>query len=135
MREGARRVKSHGLNAAFIALPYTVRDATEGRMQQDGMRKVRADLCERIDGLQASVSYAPTIGLCAKASDVRHLAQQYALRPVADLAWKLEGRLARGERGPSVIETLHLMREATESGRTDAQAAGQWSAVASVRMM
>jgi hypothetical protein len=104
-------------------------------MRQDGMLKVRADLCERIDGLKAAIPYASVAGLCDKASDVRHLAQQYDLRPVAELAWKLEGRLARGERGPSVIDMLSLMREATESGRTDGQAAGIWSAAASVRLM
>lgn len=104
-------------------------------MQQDGMIKVRAELCERIDGLKAAIAYGSVSGLCDKASDVRHLAQEYALRPVADLAWKLEGRLARGERGPSVIDVLSLMREATENGRTDADAAIAWSAAASVRMM
>jgi hypothetical protein len=102
---------------------------------QDGMLKVRADLCDRIDGLKASIPYAPVSGLCEKASEVRHLAQQYDLRPVADLAWKLEGRLARGERGPNVIDTLHLMREATECGRNDAQANSAWAAAASVRMI
>jgi hypothetical protein len=104
-------------------------------MQQDGMIKVRAELCERIDGLRAAVAFGSTPGLCQQASGLRHLAQQYQLRPVADLAWKLEGRLARGERGPSVIDVLHLMREATESGRIDPQAASAWSAAASVRMM
>src|SRR6476469_1597528 len=104
-------------------------------MGQDGMLKVRADLCERIDGLKAAIPYASVAGLCDKASDVRHLAQQYDIRPVADLAWKLEGRLARGERGPSVINVLSLMREATESGRTDAQASNTWAAAASIRLM
>jgi hypothetical protein len=104
-------------------------------MQQDGMIKVRAELCERIDGLRAAVAFGSTPGLCQQASGLRHLAQQYQLRPVADLAWKLEGRLARGERGPSVIDVLHLMREATECGRIDPQAASAWSAAASVRMM
>ena len=104
-------------------------------MQQEGMLKVRADLCERIDGLKAAIASAPIAGLCDRASDVRHLAQQYDLRPVADLAWKLEGRLARGERGPNVIDMLSLMREATECGRTDPEAASSWAAVASVRLM
>ena len=104
-------------------------------MQHDGMLKVRAELCERIDGLKAAIAYGSVSGLCDKASDVRHLAQQYQLRPVADLAWKLEARLARGERGPSVINVLSLMREATESGRTDAEAASAWAAAASVRVM
>lgn len=104
-------------------------------MQAEGMIKVRAELCERIDGLRAAVAYGSTPGLCEQASGVRHLAQQYQLRPVADLAWKLEGRLARGERGPSVIDVLHLMREATESGRLDAQAVSAWGAAASVRLM
>jgi hypothetical protein len=103
-------------------------------MHQDGMRQVRAELCERIDGLKAAVAHAPVRGLCEKASDVRHLAQQYDLRPVADLAWKLEGRLARGERGSSVTDMLALMREATESGRSDAEAARAWSAAAAVRL-
>ncbi len=107
----------------------------EAKVQQDGMLKVRAELCERIDGLKALIPYAAVPGLCQKASDVRHLAQQYDLRPVADLAWKLEGRLARGERGPSVVGVLALMREATESGRTDAQATSAWAAAASSRLM
>lgn len=100
-------------------------------MHQDGLLKVRADLCDRIDGLRASLPHAAANGLCERASDVRRLAQQYQLRPVADLAWKLEGRLARGERGPSVINVLSLMREATESGRTDAAASSAWAAAAS----
>jgi hypothetical protein len=104
-------------------------------MRQDGMLKVRADLCERIDGLKASISHGSIAGLCDRASDVRHLAQQYDLRPVADLAWRLEGRLARGERGPSVIGVLSLMREATECGRTDPQAVSAWAAAASARLM
>jgi hypothetical protein len=103
-------------------------------MHPEGMLKVRAELCERIDGLRSSIPYAPVRGLCEKASDVRHLAQQYDLRPVADLAWKLESRLARGERGSSVIDVLALMREATESGRTDADAACAWAAAAAVRL-
>ena len=104
-------------------------------MQQQAMLKVRAELCERIDGLKAAIPYGSIAGLCDKASDVRHLAQQYELSPVADLAWKLEGRLARGERGPSVINVLSLMREATESGRTDPSANNAWAAAASVRVM
>lgn len=102
---------------------------------QDGMRQVRAELCERIDGLKAAIPNGPVRGLCDKASDVRHLAQQYDLRPVADLAWKLESRLARGERGTTVLDVLSLMREATESGRNDAQAASAWAAAASMRLM
>ena len=86
-------------------------------MHQEGMLKIRAELCERIDGLKAAIPYGSVAGLCDKASDVRHLAQQYEFRPIADLAWKLEGRLARGERGPSVINVLSLMREATENGQ------------------
>lgn len=104
-------------------------------MQQEGMLKVRADLCERIDGLKAAISHGSIPGLCDKASDVRHLAQQYSLSPVADLAWKLEGRLARGERGPAVIDMLSLMREATECGRNDAQASSAWAAAASIRLI
>ena len=103
-------------------------------MQQDGMKQVQADLCERIDGLRAAVPYAPVAGLCDKASDLRHLAQRYEMRPVADLAWKLEGRLARGERGPAVLDMLSLMREASECGRTDLQARAAWAAAASVRL-
>ena len=102
-------------------------------MRQDGILKVRADLCERIDGLMAIVSHGPIAGLCDRAADLRHYAQQYDLRPVADLAWKLETRLARGERGPGVVNVLTLMREATECGRTDAQAATAWAAAASFR--
>ena len=100
---------------------------------QDGIRQVQADLCERIDGLRAAVPFGTVAGLCDKASDLRHIAQRHALRPIADLAWKLEGRLARGERGPAVLDMLSLMREASESGRADDQAADAWSAAASVR--
>jgi hypothetical protein len=103
-------------------------------MHQDGMRKVRAELCDRIDGLKAAIPHMTGRSLCDKASDVRHLAQQYDLRPVADLAWRLEGRLARGERGPGVLDMLSLMREATECGRSDAQATSLWTAAASVRL-
>ncbi|GAO40180.1 hypothetical protein SCH01S_45_00230 [Sphingomonas changbaiensis NBRC 104936] len=104
-------------------------------MQQDGMLKARAELCERIDGLRAAIANGPIAGLCDKASDVRHLAQRYQLRPVADLAWKLEGRLARGERGPSVIDMLSLMREASENGRAAPHAASPSVAAASARVM
>ena len=97
--------------------------------------KVRADLCERIDGLRAVIAHGPITGLCDRAADVRHLAQRYDLHPIADLAWKLEGRLARGERGPSVVAVLSLMREASECGRTDPQAASAWAAAASMRLM
>ena len=100
-------------------------------MSHDGIVQVQAELCSRIDGLRAGVSSAPVRALCDRASDVRHLAQHYNLRPVADLAWKLESRLARGERGSSVLDVLALMREATESGRQD----GAWAAAASVRLM
>lgn len=103
-------------------------------MQHEGMLKVRADLCERIDGLKAAISHASARRLCDRASDLRHLAQQYDLGPVTDLAWKLEGRIARGERGPGIADMLSLMREATECGRTDAQASSAWAAAASVRL-
>jgi hypothetical protein len=102
-------------------------------MPQDGMIKVRAELCDRIDGLRASVVSGGVSRLCERASEVRRLAQQYDLRPVADLAWKLEGRLARGDRGVGVSEVLALMREATESGRADQQASDAWQAAASIR--
>ena len=104
-------------------------------MQQDGMLKARAELCERIDGLRAAIANGSIAGLCDKASDVRHLAQRYQLRPVADLAWKLEGRLARGERGPSVIDMLSLMREVSENGRAAPHAASSSVAAASARVM
>jgi hypothetical protein len=103
-------------------------------MQQDGIKQVQADLCERIDGLRAAVPFGTVSGLCDKAADVRHLAQRFEMRPIADLAWKLEGRLARGERGPAVLNMLSLMREASECGRTDPQAATAWAAAASIRL-
>ena len=103
-------------------------------MQQDGLKQVQADLCERIDGLRAAVPSATVARLCDKAADVRHLAQRYEMRPIADLAWRLEGRLARGERGPAVLNMLSLMREASECGRTDTHAASAWAAAASIRL-
>lgn len=104
-------------------------------MQQDAMLKVRADLCERIDRLKAAIAHGPIAGLCDRVTDLRRFAQQYDVHPVADLAWRLESRLAHGERGAGVQDMLTLMREATQSGRVDAQAAGLWAAAASVRLM
>lgn len=104
-------------------------------MQHEAMIKVRADLCDRIDGIRAAIPHGAASGLCDRVSGLRQLAQQYQLRPVADLAWRLESRIASGERGPGIIDMLGLMREATESGRTDPDAVSAWAAAASARLM
>ena len=101
-------------------------------MAQD-LDVVRHELASRIAALDVRAPYARAAELAAAVDEIRVIAHAAGLSPAVTVLHFIAAALGRGERGPSVLGVLSLMREATECGRSDAQAISAWGA-ASARM-
>lgn len=109
------------------------------RAEHDGMKLVRADLCERLDSLrrfswrQAPSDFGETVG------QLRRIAGAYGLTPVERLAEAMERALAGDGKNthPRCAAALYLERlqDAIGCGRVDEQASEAMIASVSVRMI
>ena len=102
-------------------------------IESDAMRQVRAQLCERIDGIAGTIARQDAPRLCANVDGVGALAAAHGIGPVEQLAHALEGLIARGAGGAAVIGYLDLMRDAAACGRSDAAATEAFAAAAAQR--
>jgi hypothetical protein len=108
------------------------------RDQQDAMMLVRAELCERLAGLQAFSARIGSHDFARSLSAIRTLAASYGLLPVVRLAEALERALAedlaRPGRGCATSLYLDRLQDAIGCSRTDDQVSEAMIASVSVRL-
>lgn len=101
-------------------------------LDNQALLQVKAGLCERIDAIAAGLDRSHTI-LCDQIDQVRRIAQEHGLAPVAQLARAAETALARGECRSVVRSYVEAMREAVGCDRLDSAAGEAFLAAISVR--
>jgi hypothetical protein len=98
--------------------------------EEDGMRLVRALLCERLVEIRADEGRAPD-RFCEDVAGLRRLAAVYGLTPVVRIAGALERSVAEG--GPRGLY-LSRLEDAIGCGAGDEAAAEALLASVSVRL-
>jgi hypothetical protein len=108
------------------------------RDQQDAMMLVRAELCERLAGLQSFSAKIGSHDFARSLSAIRTLAAAYGLFPVVRLTEALEIALAenRARLGSGCATALYLdrLQDAIGCSRTDEQVSQAMIASVSVRL-
>lgn len=94
------------------------------RWNHDGMLLVRADLCDRLDGLQQAADRLKVRELVRGIGTVRTLAAAYGMLPVVALADAFERAIRSEPRGCPARLYLDRLRDAVGCGRID-EAAGE----------
>lgn len=108
------------------------------RPEQDSIMLVRAELCDRLDSLQAAARRLSTHDFTGRIESIRTLAAAYGLTPVVRLAEALEqaiGRSARHEvRACPTALYLARLQDAIGCERLDEEASEAILASVSVRL-
>ena len=97
---------------------------------EDGMRVVRAELCERLERLRAGPGRTPG-AFCENVAGLKRLAAVYGLTPVVRIAGALERSVAEG--GPRALY-LSRLEDAIGCRSGDEAAAEALLASVSVRL-
>ena len=106
------------------------------RTEQDAMKLVRAELCERLERLRAMPSRLPADAFVENVGSLRRLAAAYGLTPVERLASALEQNLFEvpGARGGPVALYLQRLGDAIGCERLDESASQAMVASVAVRL-
>jgi hypothetical protein len=108
------------------------------RPESDAMMVVRADLCERLESLQAMSRRLSARDFAARVEGIRTVAAAYGLTPVVRLAEALERALAEsaGHDPRSCASALYLacIQDAIGCNRLDERASEALLASVSVRL-
>ena len=100
----------------------------------EAMLLVRAELCERLDSLQAQSRRLSTRDFAASVDAIRSLAAAYGLIPVVRLAEALERAVFENERACPTALYLSRLHDAIGCERLDEQASQAMLASVSVRL-
>lgn len=76
-------------------------------------------LCERIDKIAMELPHMGVSRLAHEVDELRRIAMDFGLAPVADIARGLESALAGSEGGVMVMPFLETMRDAVECDKLD----------------
>lgn len=104
------------------------------RADHDGMRLVRADLCDRLDALQKAAGRVNIREFMSHLGAIRTLALAYGLLPVAAVADALARAIAAEPRGCPAGLYFDRLRDAIGCERLDAAAEQAMLASVSVRL-
>lgn len=106
------------------------------RSQQDSMMVVRAELCERLESLQAHAQRLSTRAFAENVDGIRVLAAAYGLIPVVRLAQALERSLCQSSSAHACPTALYLQRMGDAIGceRLDEQASEAMMASVAIRL-
>jgi hypothetical protein len=105
------------------------------RKNHDAMMLVRAELCERLDGLQRFSRPISAGDLAGSIASIRQLAAAYGLVPVVRLAEALERAVQEtGERSCPMALYLDRLRDAIGCERSDEGASEAMIASVSIRL-
>lgn len=83
------------------------------------LAQAQTTLCERIDRIAIELPHLTVSRLAHEVDEVRRIAVNFGLSPVADIARGLESALAGSEGGVMVMPFLETMRDAVECDRLD----------------
>lgn len=104
--------------------------------EQDAMMLVRAELCERLESLQARSRRLSTRSFAENVDGIRILAAAYGLIPVVRLAQALERALFESSSAEACPTGLYLqrLRDAIGCDRMDEQASEAMMASVAIRL-
>ena len=102
-------------------------------VEQNGMMLVRAELCERLQGLQAMSRRHRGRDFNDSVESIRRIAAAYGLTPVVRLAEALERAAAEGDACPTSLY-LGRLQDAIGCERVDEAASQAMLASISVRL-
>lgn len=100
----------------------------------DTMLGIRAGLCDRIDRIAEELPHLDLDQLCTGIDDIRRIALDYGMAPVAQIARGLECALAEAGRGAMILPWLDTMRDACGCERCDDEASAAYLAAINIRM-
>jgi hypothetical protein len=100
----------------------------------EGMKLVRADLCARLDALEASLAKRGSIGAMGHAMVIAGVAADFGLAPVQRLAEGLGVALDAGGRGAAIGPWIERLRDSISCEVIDDQAGTSWLASVWVRL-
>lgn len=100
----------------------------------EGMKLVRADLCGRLDRLEAGLAARGSIGAMSDAGAIASLAAEYGLVPAQRLAEGLAVALSAGGRGAAIGPWIEQLRESIGCEATDESNGDNWLASVMVRL-
>jgi hypothetical protein len=103
-------------------------------INQDALMSVKAQLCEQIDRIASELSHMSPASVVKQIDDIRRIARDYGMTPVAELAHNLESAMARSEGAVTVLPYLDAMRDATGSDNVDPHTTSAWLASVNRRL-
>ena len=95
---------------------------------------VRADLCDRIEGLARELPHLNASQVAFAVDDIRRIARNNDLRPLAELARGLEYAIAASGGAPAVLSFLEAMRDAVGCESVDPATAQSYLASVGLRL-
>lgn len=95
---------------------------------------VRADLGARIDRIAHELPHMTPGRLAFAVDDIRRIARDYGLCPLAEIARNLESAIAASAGGAMVLPFLEAMSDAVECDSADPAVAQSYLASVSVRL-
>jgi hypothetical protein len=101
---------------------------------KDGMTVVRAQLCDRLDGLERALATRGSLGLAGHADAIGALARDYGLFSVQHLAEGLSVALGAGGRGAAIGPWIERLRDSIGCESVDEQSGTSWLASVMVRL-
>ena len=100
----------------------------------EGMKLVRADLCGRLDRLEAGLAARGSIGVASDAGAIASLAAEYGMVPTQRLAEGLAVALGSGGRGAAVGPWIERLRDSIGCEAADESEGDNWLASVMVRL-
>jgi hypothetical protein len=103
-------------------------------INQDMLLTIKAQLCERIEQIADQVGHIAPGKLAFEIDDIRRIARDYGMAPLAEIAHGLESAMARSEGAITVLPFLDSMRDAIGCDRIDCNAAQTYLAMVNQRL-
>ena len=100
----------------------------------DAKLAVRAELCDRIDQLARELPHINAARLAFAVDDIRRIARDHNLRPLAELARSLENAIADSGGATVVLSFLEAMGDAAGCECIDPSAAQSYLASVGLRL-
>ncbi|NIJ33059.1 hypothetical protein [Sphingomonas oligoaromativorans] len=100
----------------------------------EGLKLVRADLCGRLDRLEAGLAARGSIGVASDAGIIASLAGEYGMIPTQRLAEGLAVALGSGGRGAAIGPWIERLRDSIGCEAVDESGGDNWLASVMVRL-
>ena len=100
----------------------------------DARLVVKADLCNRIDRLARELAHVTPGHLACAVDDIRRIARDHDLRPLAEIARALENAIAESRGAAMILPFLEAMSDAVGCESVDPAASQAYLASVGVRI-